>query len=188
MFPKKIIYANTDIRSNNSFFSKILRTVDNIQFLLELCTGFNDPEALVENLELIYAEAVEAVVFAEFDLEYAQANLEAVMNGGKDAISAVEMAQKNYDKVAARLDEALAKLAQAADALENAMVAVGAAEPKETPEDTPEETPEDTPETPEDTPETPEDTPETPEDTPETPEETPETPEETPETPETPVE
>ena len=26
MFPKKIIYANTDIRSNNSFFSKILRT------------------------------------------------------------------------------------------------------------------------------------------------------------------
>ena len=169
-------------------FSKILRTVDNIQFLLELCTGFNDPEALVENLELIYAEAVEAVVFAEFDLEDAQANLEAVMNGGKDAISAVEMAQKNYDKVAARLDEALAKLAQAADALENAMVAVGAAEPEETPEETP-ETPEDTPEeAPEETPETPEETPETPEETPETPEETPETPEETPETPETPVE
>ena len=31
MFPKKIIYANTDIRSSNSFFSKILRTAaDNI--------------------------------------------------------------------------------------------------------------------------------------------------------------
>ena len=176
-------------------FSKIFRTVENIQLLLEICTGFNDPEQYVEYLELVYNDAVDAVAYAEFDLEDAQANLETVKNGGEDAITAVEMAQKYYDKVAVRLDEALAELEAAADALENAMVAVGAAEPEETPEDTPEtpedtpETPEDTPETPEDTPETPEDTPETPEDTPETPEDTPETPEETPEdTPETPAE
>jgi hypothetical protein len=91
-------------------FSKIFRTVENIQFLLEICTGFSDPEQYVEYLELVYNDAVDAVAYAEFDLEDAQADLEAVKNGGEDAVTAVEMAQKYYYKVAVRLDEALAEL------------------------------------------------------------------------------
>lgn len=112
---------------------EIIALADFISTLMEMATGEDNLEAYVAALEQAYADAVEAVTLAEFDLEDAQADLELVMAGGEDAITEVEMAQKAYDKVAAELAEALAELDAAAEALDAAMVAVGAAEPEETP-------------------------------------------------------
>ena len=114
-------------------YEEIIDLADFISTLMEMATGEDNLEAYVAALEQAYADAVEAVTLAEFDLEDAQADLESVMAGGEDAITEVEMAQKAYDKVAAELAEALAELEAAAEALDAAMVAVGAAEPEETP-------------------------------------------------------
>ena len=114
-------------------YTEITGTMNMIEALLGSYIGTADVETYVAVLEQAYADAVEAVAQAEFDLEDAQADLESVMAGGETAITEVEMAQKAYDKVAAELAEALTALEDAAKALQDAMVAVGAAEAEEAP-------------------------------------------------------
>ena len=109
-------------------YDELDRTMNTIENLLANYIGTTDVEVYVAGLEEAYADAVEAVAQAEFDLEDAKADLESVMAGGEDAITDVEMAQKAYDKINEELTEALANLAAAAEALQDAMVAVGAAE------------------------------------------------------------
>ncbi len=105
--------------------AEIQRVVDHITIMIDTYIGTTNVEFFVSTLEATYATCVEAVDEAEFNLELAKDQLEVVKAGGKNAISAVELAQKAYDKLNAKLQEALAELEAAADALEEAMAAIG---------------------------------------------------------------
>ena len=109
-------------------FDEIFETYSYIQDLVYDYTDEYSVEDYVAALEDLYNDAVENVVIAEVALDEAKADLELVKAGGEDALDAVEMAQKAYDKINEELTEALANLEAAAKALQDAMVAVGAAE------------------------------------------------------------
>lgn len=109
-------------------FDEIIATLTDISNIVYGYTGQYSVESYVAYLERVYADAVEGVVKAEVALDEAKADLELVKAGGEDALDAVEIAQKAYDKINEELTEALANLEAAAKALQDAMVAVGAAE------------------------------------------------------------
>ena len=80
-------------------------------------------EELVEALQAVYDDAVETAEWAELNVEYAKKRLQDIKD---DKVSFLELAQENFDKAEAELEEAMAELAEAAAALEAAMKAVGA--------------------------------------------------------------
>ncbi len=115
--------------------NEIKRVVEHITLMIDTYIGTTNYEYFVSTLEATYAACLEAVDQAEFDLEIANDLLERTKAGN---VEAIEVAQAAYDKVAAELAEALAELEAAAEALQDAMVAVGAAEAEEEAPEAPE--------------------------------------------------
>ena len=105
----------------NAEVTEINQVVNTLSALIEEYIGTQDVESLVAGLEDTYEAALVTVADAEAALEEAKAELEKAKAG--DA-TGVEIAQKNYDKIAAKLAAAITELEAAAAALEAAIAEV----------------------------------------------------------------
>lgn len=105
----------------NAEVTEINQVVNILSALIEEYIGTQDVESLVAGLEDAYEAALVTVDDAETALEEAKAELEKAKAG--DA-TGVEIAQKNYDKIAAKLAAAITELEAAAAALEAAIAEV----------------------------------------------------------------
>ena len=105
----------------NAEVTEINQVVNTLSALIEEYIGTQDVESLVAGLEDAYEAALVTVDDAEAALEEAKAELEKAKAG--DA-TGVEIAQKNYDKIAAKLAAAITELEAAAAALEAAIAEV----------------------------------------------------------------
>ena len=105
----------------NAEVTEINQVVNILSALIEEYIGTRDVESLVAGLEDAYEAALVTVDDAEAALEEAKAELEKAKAG--DA-TGVEIAQKNYDKIAAKLAAAITELEAAAAALEAAIAEV----------------------------------------------------------------
>lgn len=114
----------------NTEVAEITKVVNTLSALIEEYIGTKDVEALVAGLESAHEAALKAVEDAESALEDAEADLEKAKAGDT---SAVELAQKNYDKIAAKLADAISELEAAAAALEAAIAEVTPVAEEETP-------------------------------------------------------
>lgn len=100
-----------------------------------------DIEQFVADLEKAYNEAVIKVGDFEAALEDAKTAFEKAKagewtyNGDSTTaeVAAVKLAEADYEKCAAELDYAMTRLEAAAQALQDALIAIGAVEPEETP-------------------------------------------------------
>lgn len=95
-----------------------------------------DLEALVEALEQAYEDAVEAVALKEDDIISAEETLQGILDG---LVTALTMAQRDYEDAEAELEEAQAELEKASEELEAAIALIYGEE--EIPEDPAPETP-----------------------------------------------
>ncbi|MGM9736626.1 MAG: hypothetical protein ACI3ZL_09475 [Candidatus Cryptobacteroides sp.] len=102
--------------------NEIDKMVTYLTEMIELYIGSSDVEAFVASLETVYEQALDNVQDAEYDLEDAQDALAAVLAGDT---TPVEAAQKQYDKIAAELADALKALEEAAAELEAAIARIG---------------------------------------------------------------
>ena len=117
----KMDAADEEEMAYNAAVTELERVVNTLSALIEEYIGTSDIEALVAGLEEAHADALEVVADAETTLEEAKAELEKAKAGDR---TGVEVAQKYYEKIAAKLAEAIAKLEAAAAALEAAIAEV----------------------------------------------------------------
>lgn len=80
-----------------------------------------DLEALVEALEQAYEDAVEAVALKEDDIISAEETLQGILDG---LVTALTMAQRDYEDAEAELEEAQAELEKASEELEAAIALI----------------------------------------------------------------
>ena len=80
-----------------------------------------DLEALVEALEQAYEDAVEAVALKEDDIISAEETLQGILDG---LVTALTMAQRDYEDAEAELEEAQTELEKASEELEAAIALI----------------------------------------------------------------
>ena len=116
-------------------------SVDKVWEEKDVTVSDGDVEKFLEDLAKAYDEALIAVADYQAQLEDAKTTLEKAkagdFDGNETLVENVKTAQEAYDACAAKLEYALSRLAEATEALKDAMEAIGAVEPEA--EDTPAE-------------------------------------------------
>ena len=132
--PKYIATVKGYVDQIETLMAKVSVLTGQYEVLTGIIEAYTEHETVAEftkALEEAYYEAVEATMWAEANVIYAEQALAELKTG---VASAADWAQREYDRAAEELAEAIAKLERAAASLENVLAAIyGEVATEETP-------------------------------------------------------